>query len=207
VKLEDLKSKSSQNFHILKATMFTEKTRHYIANLSDEDLMEYICAGEGTYDPDAIAFAKEEISRRGIDPTHIATLQAGATEKLVAAKADDDARASEPLDGWWRLVSVVFGGVILTPIGWLILLWLGHRGFARKKQEFVRFSALGIGIGLLLNALVGFMAGHSTIGIVLLFLGILLVLAMMWSIQRLPPVPSPSRGFPVIPSARPTENE
>jgi hypothetical protein len=41
-----------------------EQVRHYILGLSDEDLLEYCACPD--YEPEAIAFAKEEIARRDL---------------------------------------------------------------------------------------------------------------------------------------------
>jgi len=60
-----------------------EQTKTYIVELSDEALLEYVLTGTRMYEPDAVAFAKEELTRRNISDEQKATMRSSMLAKLV----------------------------------------------------------------------------------------------------------------------------
>ena len=44
--------------------MLYEQAKTHITNLGDAELVAYITTGARLYDPDALAFAREELARR-----------------------------------------------------------------------------------------------------------------------------------------------
>jgi hypothetical protein len=78
--------------------MALEQVQDHIRSLSNDALTEYIITGTEVYEPDAIAFAREEFQRRNLDPTHVRQMEAEANAKLdVKAELAAEA-AARPLD-------------------------------------------------------------------------------------------------------------
>jgi hypothetical protein len=69
--------------------MLHERTKAYILGLSDIDLLAYVMTGERVYEPEAIAFAREELDRRKLAPDQVAHLSA----PIIAGLARYDVHA------------------------------------------------------------------------------------------------------------------
>lgn len=63
--------------------MLREQTKRYISSLGDNELVEYVMVGRRMYEADAIAFAKEELERRGIPEEAREPLVERAREKVA----------------------------------------------------------------------------------------------------------------------------
>jgi len=70
--------------------MLHEKTIEYITGLSDEQLAEYILVGTRVYEPEALAFAQQELDRRQIAPERLTEIR----KPLISRVAQYDAHAS-----------------------------------------------------------------------------------------------------------------
>jgi hypothetical protein len=125
--------------------MLLPQTRDYISNLSDQDLINYLA--EGIYEPDAIAFAQEEMARRNLDSQKLGELQAAAYTH-VAKQADNlEAVAAKRLGIVHRLLAMLLGAFILGLFPIMIyVIWrdgLRDRGEWRKTRDLNFFVIAG----------------------------------------------------------------
>jgi hypothetical protein len=133
-------------------SMLLEQTRNYVTGLNDEALIEYLQIGVEMYEPDAVAFARDEYGRRNLDPERMAQIERGVKARLAAQSAEVAELRHRPLGRLGRSLSVIagFGGLPLIP---LFLIWLHLRGKGehRKASELWTFALLGFaGMMLLL---------------------------------------------------------
>lgn len=63
--------------------MLYEQTKNHILGLSDADLVEYVLTGARMYEPDAVAFAREELNRRNLPSEQLAGLRRPIVTKLT----------------------------------------------------------------------------------------------------------------------------
>lgn len=131
--------------------MLLEQTRDYISDLSDGELIEYVL--EGIYEPDAIAFARQEIERRQLDPQQMQQLEAVAQERVDAKRAHIAEVMNEPLGCTGRTLAFMGGffmGFTLHFIIWIVL----DRKCETRKQKDIREFALAGFYTLLISILV-----------------------------------------------------
>jgi hypothetical protein len=126
--------------------------------LSDDQLAAYVEIGERVYDPDAVAFAREELDRRKIDPRLL------TDAKAFVQKVDEQeiARANAPLESINRIVAVMCAMAIFTPVGYVLWLRMQRRGEYRRSRELRFFGAIGFGLWLIL---IGVRYDHAFLGL------------------------------------------
>jgi hypothetical protein len=129
--------------------MLLEQTRDYISKLGDEELIEYVL--EGIYEPEAIAFAKQEIERRNLDPQRAHELAAVAQEHVEARRAEEVARDNRPL-GWVGRTLAFLGGFccLIWP---LVITWfiLDDGSNTQRRNDVVEWAGIGFCTALIIG--------------------------------------------------------
>ena len=124
--------------------MLSQQTREYIQGLSDDNLSEYVAAGTTMYDPDAVAFAEETLSQRGLPAERISELAAASQVRLASRAAEIAEIQNRPLTATGRIIAF-FGGCLGLPLLFFLFTWvrLESRGERRKVRELWKFGFLG----------------------------------------------------------------
>ena len=94
---------------------------------SDAELYE-ILSREEDYLPEALAAAKDELSKRNVAPERIAELE----KKVESEKKEETAKAELRLALPLRVMIFLFCGGIF---GILLALYYGHNGYKRKASD------------------------------------------------------------------------
>jgi len=130
--------------------MLTDRGKEHIRSLDDQELAEYIAAGESMYEPDALHFARQEFSRRNLDHDAVIQLEAEARFQLEAEAASREAIAAEPLDGGGKVLAFVAGLLGLAMAPHVFFKWNGMeaRGEHRKARDAIRWFLWGLAINI-----------------------------------------------------------
>jgi hypothetical protein len=123
-----------------------EATRRYITSLSDQELVEYFEQGREAVEPAALAFAQEELHRRGVAPERLEALTVSARANVAMQETHAAEAAERSLSdraSTWAFV----GGMFIFSIWPLLpffMAWGGNacEGRVCKIQE-MRAGALG----------------------------------------------------------------
>jgi len=125
--------------------MLLEQTKQHILALNDQELIEYLKAEAGTYTPDVIDFAREELQCRKLDPAHVQQLadQSAARDEVKQIRLEW--AAQQPLGTTGRILSFI-GGMFGLPLLPLTIAWLHfrERGQRRKFSEMLKFGFMGL---------------------------------------------------------------
>jgi hypothetical protein len=111
-------------------------TRQYICDLDDEALVDYVQTGVPTYDPNAVAFAANELERRRLDPGRLSALVENFRDHAQAAEQEAAEAAVRPLGMGEGAVVFLLGFVGVLPVG-LFAVRLLARDY-RARGEFLR---------------------------------------------------------------------
>ncbi len=124
--------------------MLLEQTKQHILTLGDQELIEYLTAEAGTYTPDVVDFAREELQRRKLDPEHVQQLADQSTARDAEKQTQLEAAAQQPLGTLGRIISFI-GGMLTLPLLPLIIAWIHfrERGQRRKISEMLKFGFMG----------------------------------------------------------------
>src|SRR5689334_18756174 len=110
--------------------MIYKQVKDHIQGLSPEQLADYIRAGPGMYQPEAIEFARLELRNRGVHPDQVAQIEAEAQARAAAKVAGEIEVAHRPLAKPWKVLAFI-GGFI----GFPLLLFLIVSGRLRSRGE------------------------------------------------------------------------
>lgn len=116
---------------------------------SDGELVRIITVAKGDYQDMAVTAAQNELESRNIAPEKFENLLAHYQEERVIT----DKKSNEPLDNIYKVIGVLlpFVGVVILMV---LYMSLERKGYRRKASEIVKWSALGIGIYMLLFILI-----------------------------------------------------
>jgi hypothetical protein len=121
--------------------MLTDPAKQHILSLSDDALVLYVVAGPELYDPDAVAFARQELARRQLPPERVAELEQRAGARVDAWKEAQAEEATKPLDFWDRVNALLWGmhGIAFF---WQ---WVSYddAGQRRRARELLKYGCLG----------------------------------------------------------------
>jgi|SRR5579859_3054702 len=137
--------------------MLTDRGKEHIQSLDDQQLAEYIAAGEQMYERDAIEFAREEFSRRNLDQGTVAQLEAEAKLQVEADVRVREAIAVEPLDGDGKALAFIGGllGLALAPKAFFVWNGMETNGQYQRAKDVKRWFLLGLTINILALILLG----------------------------------------------------
>lgn len=135
--------------------MLHERTRDYIRSLKDAELWEYILAGPERYEPEAVAFAREQLEERKIDSEQIARIDADARSRAAqeaAERLEDAARHLGPV----AKIMAFLGGCLGLPALLYLLIWYNFRtqGEHQKARDLWTYGLSGLAVVLILAAVV-----------------------------------------------------
>jgi len=122
--------------------MLLEQTREYILALSDEALIEFVL--DGTYGPEAVAFAAEEIKRRDLDPQRLIQLKAVATARVQARRTVTTVPANQQLSASEKRGAFIHGLILFLhwpSLGMVLFSGLGSKN--RKNRERRKYIVMG----------------------------------------------------------------
>lgn len=106
-----------------------------MANRSDVELVEIVTTARDDYQPEAVEAAEIEIKKRSLNTEKIK-----AAEKIIEEKdLETKERENEPLDTHWRILCILFPGLINF---FLAFLFKGQ-GRDRKFKETWRWTIYG----------------------------------------------------------------
>ncbi|MGC3966967.1 MAG: hypothetical protein QM775_06235 [Pirellulales bacterium] len=135
--------------------MLSKDIQIYIAGLSDEKLVEYLRCGPEYYQPEALQFAADELSRRNISPEAVERGQVAAAAKIHA----DLAVEQEELSRAWKIIAFLGGFTAITAIPWLIMFksasFETHRRVRKRRElwQSFRYGLCCFGIYLVVYAI------------------------------------------------------
>ena len=126
--------------------MLTDQARNYIVGLSNEELAKYLRAAPETYEPEAVAFARAEFDRRGLDPAVASRLDAEAAVLTSAEEIERASAAQRPLDGWGKTNAFLAGcfGLPIIPL-LLVQMRFRRRGEDLKIRQMWKLAFIGFG--------------------------------------------------------------
>jgi len=133
--------------------MLREQTRDYISKLSEEGLIEYVL--EGIYEPEAVAFAKQEIERRHIDPQRFSQLHAVAAGRVEVHRAEAEATDSRPLGRIGKTFAFIGGFCGLIWPLFLAWMFLDNGSNTKKRKDIWTWAAAGFCTALFVVVLFG----------------------------------------------------
>jgi len=84
--------------------MLDPEVSRYICGLSDADLLEYVNADPELYQSEAVAFARQEMERRGLKGERLEAVEE-MVEARAAARSTEAAEAGARPLGWKRLLA------------------------------------------------------------------------------------------------------
>lgn len=134
--------------------MLHERTRQYIRSLKDVELWEYIQTGTERYEPEAVAFAREQFEERKLDPEQIGRIEAEAKSRAIDEAADRVEAASRHLRPMGKIMAFI-GGCFCLPALFYLLIWytLRKQGEHKKARELWVYGLGGLGSVLMLAAI------------------------------------------------------
>ncbi len=112
---------------------------------TDAELHDML-AHQDDYLPEALAAAKDELSKRNLAPETVARLEAAVQSQKVAAEA----RAQEPLSWPLRILIFVCCAGLL---GALLAVYYDSKGYKQKASECWIILCLSVGLHLVLGVL------------------------------------------------------
>ena len=121
--------------------------KDHIIALSDEALVEYIKVGTTMYDPEAVEFAKQMLSGRGIGPQRLMEVEAVVEENRVAEAARKAEIGNRPLGPLGRTMAFLGGACGFVPFLFYYLVARFHlrsRGEHHKIREMWRSALMGL---------------------------------------------------------------
>ncbi|MEJ2703665.1 MAG: hypothetical protein P8Z79_14605 [Sedimentisphaerales bacterium] len=118
------------------------QVEQFIQSLSDLDLLEY--TRTQTHLPEALEFAKVEMTERRLPAGRLAELEEQLQQRICAREEEAKARAAEPLVWEWRLAVFLCGLYLGLPVLVFVPTWLRlRREGARRKCSDMWHYALG----------------------------------------------------------------
>jgi len=134
--------------------MLHERTRQYIRSLKDVELWEYIQTGTDRYEPEAVAFAREQFEERNLDPEQIGRIEAEAKSRATDEAADRVEAAARHLGPMGKIMAFI-GGCLGLPALFYLLIWYNFRkqGEHQKARELWVYGFSGLGSVLILAAI------------------------------------------------------
>lgn len=159
------------------------RTREHIAALTDEALIEYIAVGVDVYQPEAVEFAREELSRRNIVPELLARHQEEALLIVNARVRAEIASEFRPLGRWGRILAFIFGWATFTPIWLVAWLRMYSRAQYQAGRDLWRFGMLGWGFWMIVIGIFAAWSGDvedfGFSGWVMIGFGVFLVMSVL----------------------------
>ena len=127
-----------------------KEVEEHIRNLPDVDLLEYVTTGTDAYTSEAVEFARNELSRRGIVGDALDALEKQMEERIERRAEEEQSTATEPLSTGWRTSVFLCGLFLGLPLLLLIPSWLRFRdeGAKRKNRDMWVFALAGAAIGI-----------------------------------------------------------
>jgi len=117
------------------------QAEQYIQSLSDADLLEY--TRTSTHLPEALEFARIELSGRHLPADRLASLEEELKQRQEARAAEAEARAREPLAWEWRIALFLCGLYFVLPLLCAVPTWLRFRNEgAHQKYKEMWISAV-----------------------------------------------------------------
>jgi hypothetical protein len=116
----------------------------YIHNLPDVDLLEY--SRTQTHLPEAIDFARIEMSDRHFTPEHLNELEEKLRQKAIEQEEAEKAVAAEPLSLEWRLAVFLCGLYSGIPLVFFYPAWQRFRehGQDQKFKDMWIYALIGL---------------------------------------------------------------
>lgn len=118
-----------------------------MAQKTDEQLILIVNAADGDYQKLAVEAAQNELSKRNISQEIISQI----TIKQDQEKISVDEKANEPLQGFFKLILLLFvfplAGFIVKMIAAMVL---EKRGYTKKANDVITWTALGIAVYIVL---------------------------------------------------------
>jgi hypothetical protein len=125
-----------------------KEIEQYILNLSDIDLLEYVKTGTESYTPEAIAFAEQELSRRGVTGNLLRAHEEQLAKRIDERKEEAKATSMEPLGTGYRIAVFLCGLFFGIPLLLFVPSWLRFReeGAKRKNRDMWLFALAGVAL-------------------------------------------------------------
>jgi hypothetical protein len=125
-----------------------KEIEQHIRNLSDIDLLEYIKTGTEAYAPEAVAFAEQELSGRGITGDPLRALEEQLAKRTDERKEEAKATATKPLGTGWRIAVFLCGVFFGIPLLLFVPSYLRFReeGAKRKNRDMWLFALAGLAL-------------------------------------------------------------
>ena len=116
----------------------------YIHNLPDADLLEY--TRTQTHLPEALEFARIEMSDRHFTSEHIDELEEQLQQRALKKQQEAEAIAAEPLSFEWRLAVFLCGLYSGIPLVFFYPAWQKFRdhGQERKFKDMWVYALIGL---------------------------------------------------------------
>jgi len=122
----------------------------FIQKLPDVDLLEY--THTKIHLPEAVDFAKAELSRRKLPPSVITELNKEVHARIKAREEQVREIASQPLPGKWRIAVFLSGLYFTIPLLLFIPAWLKFRdeGSEQKCKDMCLFAGAGFALEIIM---------------------------------------------------------
>ncbi len=119
------------------------QVEQFIQSLSDLDLLEY--TRTKTHLPEAIEFARIELSDRHLSTHQVAELEKQLQERKEALEKEVQLRAAEPLIWEWRIAILLCGLYFGIPLLLFIPTWRKYRdeGLDQKYKDMWHYALTG----------------------------------------------------------------
>jgi hypothetical protein len=129
---------------------YREDFKEYISELSDKDLVLYIHATEGTYRPEAVAFARKVLESRRLSPQVLASLEELAKAQINREQIEQSLRAGASIAWYWKPWIVLCGLYILFLVPAYVLIGTAVRfsmsGERKKARQLWVYGIIGLGL-------------------------------------------------------------
>ena len=112
---------------------------------SDTELIKILTTDRGDYQEAALIAAGKELARRNLSGEQVAS----ANEINEAQKAIKDKKANVPLDVHWKILAVVFPGLLLLIISGIFK----GDGYERKSAELAKWTFIGVAVYIVVIAI------------------------------------------------------
>jgi hypothetical protein len=124
----------------------------YVSQLSNEDLVTYIHAPEGTYWAEATAFARQVLKSRGLSAAELTRLEELANAQATREQTEEFERERLSIPWYWKPWIVLCGLFLLLLVPAYVLIGSSTRFFVSGEKRKVRqlWTYAMIGLGLLI---------------------------------------------------------
>jgi hypothetical protein len=119
------------------------QVEQFIQSLSDLDLLEY--TRTKTHLPEALEFARIELTDRHLSTHRLAELDKQLQEKARVLEEEAQRRAAEPLIWEWRIAILLCGLYFGIPLLFFFPAWRKYHdeGLDRKYKDMLHYALIG----------------------------------------------------------------